>query len=223
MDLILLIDIMKEFIEPNHQKKVVLRNINIAFPSKGFYVIEGQSGAGKSTLIKIMAQIMTATKGVYLYQNKDLGADEVSRAVFRNDKVGLLFQDYQLITSLSPIENVMLPLLMHGENHSKAYFKALMLFERFNLKSKIHAKIETLSGGEKQRIAFLRAMINDPDFYLCDEPTGALDENNAHLLLDTLKRLSNEKLVIVVTHNPIVSHRYADGTYVLKDGVLYEK
>ncbi len=223
MELIRLSRIKKEFENPFKHKQIVLSNINISFQDKGFYVIEGQSGAGKSTLIKIIAQIIEPTSGKYYYQNNILSSDSRQRSCFRNQQVGLLFQDYQLIDNLNSLENVILPCLISGESLKVASLKAYKLFKCINLESKMNSFINELSGGEKQRVSFLRSLINEPTFYLCDEPTGALDEENAHLLLKELKTLSQTKLVIVVTHNPVVAQEYADYVYVLKDGELYEK
>lgn len=223
MELIRLSRIKKEFENPLKQKQIVLSNVNVSFQDKGFYVIEGQSGTGKSTLIKIIAQIIEPSSGKYYYQNSILPTDAQQRSHFRNQQVGLLFQDYQLIDNLNALENVILPCLIKGESVKEAYGKAYKLFQTINLESKMKAFINELSGGEKQRVSFLRCLINEPTFYLCDEPTGALDEENAHLLLKELKIISQTKLVIVVTHNPIVAREYADYVYLLKDGELYEK
>lgn len=223
MELIRLSRIRKEFENLYKQKQIVLSNINVSFQDKGLYVIEGQSGTGKSTLIKIIAQIIEPTSGKYYYRNSILSTDSLQRSHFRNQQVGLLFQDYQLIDNLNALDNVILPCLMKGESLKEASLKAYKLFKFINLESKMRSDIDELSGGEKQRVSFLRCLINDPNFYLCDEPTGALDEENAHLLLKKLKSISKTKLVIVVTHNPIVAQEYADYVYLLKDGELYEK
>lgn len=184
-------------------------------------MIEGASGSGKSTLLKILAGLLLPTSGKYFFRGSSLYNNKYLLPNFRNREVGMLFQNYQLVRSLTPLENVAFPLLIRRTTLKDAKEQATLLFKRFHLEHKMHCSVDTLSGGEKQRIAFLRALIVNPSFLLCDEPTGALDEENARLLLEALKEISKEKLVVVVTHNPMVFKRYGDQRFLLKEGALY--
>ena len=214
MEMIELKNISKRF-SIEKRSFYVLKDVSFTLPNHGFIVIEGASGSGKSTLLKILAGLLLPTSGKYFYR----GSSQLPN--FRNREVGMLFQNYQLVRSLTPLENVAFPLLIRRTTLKDAKEQAALLFKRFHLEHKMHCSLDTLSGGEKQRIAFLRALIVNPSFLLCDEPTGALDEENARLLLEALKEISKEKLVIVVTHNPMVSKRYGDQRFLLKEGALY--
>lgn len=221
MEMIELKNITKRFIV---EKKsfYVLKDVSLTLSNHGFIVIEGASGSGKSTLLKILAGLLLPTSGKYFYRGSSLYNNKYQLANFRNQEVGMLFQNYQLVSSLTPLENVAFPLLIRRRTLKEAKEQATILFKRFHLEHKMESPIDTLSGGEKQRVAFLRALIVNPSFLLCDEPTGALDEENALLLLETLKETSKEKLVIVVTHNPMIFPLYGDKRYILKEGELYE-
>lgn len=220
MEMIELKNISKRF---SVEKKsfYVLKDVSFTLPNHGFIVIEGASGSGKSTLLKILAGLLLPTSGKYFYRGSSLYNNKYLLPNFRNREVGMLFQNYQLVRSLTPLENVAFPLLIRRATLKDAKEQASLLFKRFHLEHKMHCSLDTLSGGEKQRIAFLRALIVNPSFLLCDEPTGALDEENARLLLEALKEISKEKLVVVVTHNPMVSKRYGDQRFLLKEGALY--
>lgn len=220
MEMIELKNISKRF-SIEKRSFYVLKDVSFTLPNHGFIVIEGASGSGKSTLLKILAGLLLPTSGKYFYRGSSLYNNRYQLPNFRNREVGMLFQNYQLVRSLTPLENVTFPLLIRRTTLKDAKEQALLLFKRFHLEHKMNCSIDTLSGGEKQRIAFLRALIVNPSFLLCDEPTGALDEENARLLLEALKEISKEKLVVVVTHNPMVFKRYGDQRFLLKEGVLY--
>lgn len=220
MEMIELKNISKRF-SIEKRSFYVLKDVSFTLPNHGFIVIEGASGSGKSTLLKILAGLLLPTSGKYFFRGSSLYNNKYLLPNFRNREVGMLFQNYQLVRSLTPLENVAFPLLIRRTTLKDAKEQATLLFKRFHLEHKMHCSVDTLSGGEKQRIAFLRALIVNPSFLLCDEPTGALDEENARLLLEALKEISKEKLVIVVTHNPMVSKLYGDQRFLLKEGALY--
>ncbi len=221
MELIELKNIKKDF--NNNDKKIsVLKDINIKFLNKGLYVIVGSSGEGKSTLLKIIAGLSLQTEGTFLFKGKKLEKDDCNMAMYRNIHVGFVFQNYQLIEGLTPLENVAFPLIIRGNKKIMAEERAYQLFVKFKLEKLIHQSVKTLSGGEKQRVAILRAMINNPSFYLLDEPSGALDSENTKYMMDMFKIISNDKLVIMVTHNLMLAKEYADTILFLKEGVIYE-
>lgn len=221
MELIELKNIKKDF--NNNDKKIsVLKDINIKFLNKGLYVIVGSSGEGKSTLLKIIAGLSLQTEGTFLFKGKKLEKDDCNMAMYRNIYVGFVFQNYQLIEGLTPLENVAFPLIIRGNKKIMAEERAYQLFVKFKLEKLIHQSVKTLSGGEKQRVAILRAMINNPSFYLLDEPSGALDSENTKYMMDMFKIISNDKLVIMVTHNLMLAKEYADTILFLKEGVIYE-
>lgn len=221
MELIELKNIKKDF--NNNDKKIsVLKDINIKFLNKGLYVIVGSSGEGKSTLLKIIAGLSLQTEGTFLFKGNKLEKDDCNMAMYRNIYVGFVFQNYQLIEGLTPLENVAFPLIIRGNKKIMAEERAYQLFVKFKLEKLIHQSVKTLSGGEKQRVAILRAMINNPSFYLLDEPSGALDSENTKYMMDMFKIISNDKLVIMVTHNLMLAKEYADTILFLKEGVIYE-
>lgn len=221
MELIELKNIKKDF--NNDDKKIsVLKDINIKFLNRGLYVIVGSSGEGKSTLLKIIAGLSRQTGGMFLFRGKELAKDDCNMAMYRNTHVGFVFQNYQLIEGLTPLENVAFPLIIRGNKKIIAEERAYQLFVKFKLEKLINQSVKTLSGGEKQRVAILRAMINNPSFYLLDEPSGALDSENTKFMMDMFKIISNDKLVIMVTHNLMLAKEYADKILFLKEGVIYE-
>ncbi len=221
MVLIELKKIKKDFYKSD-KKVSILKNVSIDFQNNGFYVIVGSSGCGKSTLLKIIAGLCSKTSGTYLFKGKELNYEDRSISSFRNNYIGFVFQNYQLLESLSPLENVAFPLIVRGNKKAIAQKRAHKLFTKFGLEKLLNQNINTLSGGEKQRIAILRAMINNPSFYLLDEPSGALDSENTQYMMKVFKNISKEKLVIMVTHNLLLAKQYADKILLLKEGVIYE-
>lgn len=206
----------------NTKKIEVLKDVNVRFWYKGFYALVGSSGSGKSTLLKIIAGLVNPTSGECLFKGRSIGIKDKDMSNFLNTQIGFVFQNYQLIESFSPIENVAFPLIIKGVARKEAEKRAAQLFRQFNLEKIMNQDISTLSGGEKQRVAVLRAMINNPSIFLLDEPTGALDKENSKLLIEMLKSIAKDKLVIMVTHNFYLAKKYADKIYLLKEGVLVE-
>lgn len=198
-----------------------LRNINLALPSKGFVSITGKSGSGKSTLLNLLMCIEKPTRGEVFFQNKRI--DKMSKSELSSyhlNDVAMVYQHYNLFDDLSPLDNVMLPLLMRGESKTKAKEKALDLFNKFSLNYLLNQKTKTLSGGEKQRIALLRTIIIEPKAVLADEPTGALDSMNGILVMETLKKISEDILVVMVSHDQKLVEKYSDFTIEMKDGTI---
>lgn len=215
-----------ENIERTFNKNInVLKGVNVKFELGKFYIIMGHSGNGKSTLLNILGLLDLGYTGDYYLNNKltkDLSLSELSN--IRNKKVGFVFQDYYLDDKLTALENVLLPTIINKDISSKeAKTKAIDLLNKFGLDKRTNHLPSTLSGGEKQRVAIVRAIINDPDIILADEPTGNLDAESEEKVMSILKDISNKgKCVIMVTHNTDLI-KYADKVYNLENGVLNEK
>jgi ABC-type lipoprotein export system ATPase subunit len=199
----------------------VLKDINFAVNPGEFLVIQGPSGAGKSTLLHILGGLDNPTSGKVFFQGADIyGLDENSRAVFRNRKVGFVFQFFHLLPELNALENVLLPgILKSWWERKKSLGYALTLLERLGLSSRLKHRPQALSGGEQQRVAIARALINRPQLLLCDEPTGNLDSENGQNILRLLSELNkSEKITIVmVTHDKDIAAK-AGRILHLKDG-----
>ena len=203
----------------------VLKGINIELEMGKFYIIMGHSGNGKSTLLNILGLLDLGYDGNYYLNNKltkDLSLSNLSN--IRNKMIGFVFQDYYLDEKLTALENVLLPTIINKDISSKdAKIKAIDLLKQFGLDKRTNHFPNTLSGGEKQRVAIVRAIINNPDILLADEPTGNLEAESEKNVMSILKNISNSgKCVIMVTHNTDLI-KYADKVYNLENGVLNEK
>lgn len=217
MNSIELINCSKSY-EKNHKKIDVLRNINYKFLKGKFYVIMGESGSGKSTLINIISGLVKNDSGKILFDNKEV-KDSNSYAKIRNKNIGLVFQSFLLHDNLTSLENVMMPLFINGSNKNN---NAFLLLDSLGLKDRINHYPYELSGGEMQRVAIARSLINNPDFILADEPTGNLDKKNEKFIFEYFKKISSDKCIIVVSHNESIK-KYADTVLILKEGLLYEE
>ena len=162
------------------------------------------------------------TSGDVYFNNENIHKWSNKRKIqFRNKDMGIIFQHYYLVESENVIYNIALPFLISGGSEKQGKARAVKLLESINYKKELYTQVvSNLSGGEKQRVAILRALINDPKVILADEPTGALDSRNSVLIMQMLKDISKTKLVIVVTHNIELIKKYADKTIELKDGEI---
>ena len=196
-----------------------LKDINLTFADRGLHMIVGKSGSGKSTLLNIIARIDAPTKGeIYLNKQKLEPKDKRLYMFYRND-IGIVFQNFNLLLERTTLYNVALPLLIAGVNKVKAYKKAKETLRYVNISKQLyHLKTSKLSGGEKQRVAIARAIINNPKILLCDEPTGSLDSSNSEVVMNLIKKISETKLVIMVTHNLQIVNNYSDRVIELEDG-----
>lgn len=211
--------ISKIFSIDKKREFAALSDITLSFESRGLISIVGKSGSGKSTLLNILMGIEKPTKGEIIY--KDRNITKLSKKAFSNfhlNEISMIYQHYNLFNDLNPLDNVMLPLLIKGERKDKAKETAIRLFQKFSLTYLMNQKTETLSGGEKQRVAILRALITSPKVILCDEPTGALDTKNAVFVMDMLKELSSNILIILVSHHQSLVDKYSDRIINIKDG-----
>lgn len=198
-----------------------LKNISLTLPETGFVSIVGKSGSGKTTLLNILLGIEKPSTGVITFKNKKINkmSDRVFSKYHLND-VSIVFQHYNVFLDLPVRDNIALPLLIKGVPKLKAYKKVDELLEKFKLSNLKNQTVNKLSGGEKQRVAILRAIITSPKAIFCDEPTGALDEDNAHVILKILKDLSKTVLIVMVSHNNRLVKDYSDRIITLKDGEI---
>jgi putative ABC transport system ATP-binding protein len=186
----------------------VLDNVSFSVEQGNSLAIIGPSGSGKTTLLGLCAGLDTATSGVISLMGFKLNAmSEDDRAYLRNQYVGFVFQNFQLLATLTALENVMVPLELRGERHVEPKAKALL--ERVGLKDRLHHYPSQLSGGEQQRVAMARAFITDPKILFADEPTGNLDDENANHVTELLFGMNKEKgtTLVLVTHNLELAQR----------------
>lgn len=222
MSVFLLDNICKSF-SNGKQINTVLKNINLSFPKSGLFSIVGKSGCGKSTLLNILMGIEKPTSGKIYFNGKDISKmndKEFSR--YHLCGVSLVFQHYNLFNHLTAFENVILAQEIADKSKKELTEKAKELFARFHIENLMSRKVSNLSGGEKQRIAILRSLISDPDAILCDEPTGALDVENSREIMEILREISREKLIIMVSHNKNLVEEFSDYILTLKDGEIVD-
>ncbi|MBR3116712.1 MAG: ATP-binding cassette domain-containing protein [Bacilli bacterium] len=216
--MILRIDNLSKAYGKNNSYQKVLDNINLEFKSGEFICILGESGSGKSSLLNLIGGLDTNYNGSINVNNRNLKYIDLDE--YRGDKLGFIFQNFNLIPSLSVLDNILLPIEKIKSSYIDKKNKAYNLLRRLNIYSIKNKRIIELSGGQKQRVAIARALINEPDIILADEPTGALDEKNSLVILDILKEIQKEgKLVIVVTHSKRVID-YSTRVVTIKDGKI---
>ena len=197
-----------------------VNNLSFDFEYGKMYAIMGHSGSGKSTLIQCLGLLDNITSGKIYIDNEDVSKKTVDEQnKLRNIKIGFVFQDYYLNNTMKAYENVMLPMLINKKYKNKNITKmAEMLLCEVGLEDRIKHYPKQLSGGEQQSVAIARAIANNPDIILADEPTGNLDEANEKYILTILKKMANKgKCVIIVSHNPLIKE-YADIVINMKKG-----
>ena len=198
-----------------------LKGVDLTFRENEFVAVLGPSGSGKTTLLNIIG-------GLDRYDSGDLIIDGKSTKKFkdkdwdayRNHAIGFVFQSYNLIGHISVLENVEMGMTLSGVSSAERRKKALSLLEKVGLKEHAHKRPNQLSGGQMQRVAIARALANDPKIILADEPTGALDSKTSTQIMDLIKEISKDKLVIMVTHNAELAESYATRIVKMKDGEL---
>jgi putative ABC transport system ATP-binding protein len=199
-----------------------IKQMDFFIDDEEFITIMGQSGSGKSTLLSIMGALNHPTQGRVLVDSLDLySLTTEQRADFRSEYIGFIFQSFQLIPYLTVLENVKLPMAVTGRTKKAKDRMALEVIGRVGLGAKVHRLPDQLSGGEQERVAIARAIVNKPPIILADEPTGNLDSKTAEEIMVLLQSLNKDgRTVIVVTHNPGVE-AYADRTIRVRDGECY--
>ena len=202
-------------------KYSVLKDINLSFRPNEFVAILGPSGSGKTTLLNILGGLDQYDSGDLIINGKSTKKfKDKDWDSYRNKSVGFIFQSYNLISHISILSNVEMCLTLRNTSKSVARKKAIEALERVGLKDHIHRKPNQLSGGQMQRVAIARALVNNPDIILADEPTGALDSKTSTQIMELIKDISKDKLVIMVTHNENLADIYASRIIKLSDGVI---
>lgn len=200
-----------ENINKSYNNELILKNINLYFEDTGFISILGPSGSGKTTLLNIISGLIKPDSGTIQYNNLLLNKfNRKSWDSFRTYNLSYIFQDYKLLEDITVIDNI--KIVTNNNNKIK------QLLAKLEINKIQKQKVNKLSGGEKQRVAIARALVNDPDILLADEPTGALDTINSVKIMNILKEISKNKLVIIVTHNIELAKKYSDKIIYIKDG-----
>jgi ABC-type lipoprotein export system ATPase subunit len=197
-----------------------LRGVNFEVDKGEFVLIAGPSGSGKSTLLNLLGLLDTPTEGRVVIDGVDVSRlSESERTRLRNQKIGFVFQFFNLMSELSVVENVMLPGMIRGTEKRTLYTDAVHLLRKTGLEGKTRQGATQLSGGQMQRVAVARALINQPSIILADEPTGNLDTSNADEVVELMHNLNlmNKQTFLVVTHDPGIFGK-VDKTIFIKDG-----
>ncbi len=213
-----LLNIIKEY-KIEEETTLALNDVSIEFRKNEFVSILGPSGCGKTTLLNIVG-------GLDRYSSGDIQIDGISTKeyddvdwdTYRNRRIGFVFQSYNLIPHINILKNVELSLTLAGVDHEESKQRALDALEKVGLREQARKKPNQLSGGQAQRVAIARALVTNPDIILADEPTGALDSESGIQVMDLLKEVAQDRLVIMVTHNPSLAEEYSTRIVYLKDG-----
>lgn len=215
-----LINLEKDYYVDKNPVKV-LKGLNLEFRKKEFVSILGPSGCGKTTLLNIIGGLDRYTRGEMLIDSVTTGQyNDSDWDSYRNNRVGFIFQNYNLIPHLSILDNVQLALTLSGVTKKAREERAIAILERVGLKEHLHKKPNQLSGGQMQRVAIARALINDPEIILADEPTGALDSETSVEIMEILKDISKSRLIIMVTHNATLANAYSTRIVSILDGKI---
>jgi len=196
-----------------------LDDVSVAFREKEFVAILGTSGSGKTTCLNMIGGLDRYDSGDLIIKGKRTADfQENDWDAYRNNSIGYVFQNYNLIMHLSIVANVELGMTLSGVSAEEKRRKALEVLTQVGLKEHLHKKTNQLSGGQMQRVAIARALANNPEILLCDEPTGALDTVTSIQIMDLIKEVAVDRLVIMVTHNPDIAEKYADRIIRFQDG-----
>lgn len=211
-------NIVKDYVSGDTTVKA-LKGIDITFRDSEFVSILGQSGCGKTTLLNIIGGLDQYTSGDLIINGKSTKKYKDSDwDTYRNHTIGFVFQSYNLIPHQSVLSNVELALTLSGVSKAERRKRAIEVLEKVGLGDQIHKKPNQMSGGQMQRVAIARALVNNPDILLADEPTGALDSATSIQIMELLKEISKDRLIIMVTHNPELAEKYSSRIVRLLDG-----
>ena len=200
-------------------KQVALGGVSLNFRANEFVAILGPSGSGKTTCLNVIGGLDKYDSGDLIINGKSTKEfKDAEWDAYRNNSIGFIFQSYNLINHLNILDNVEMGMTLSGISAAEKHKKAKEALDRVGLKDHIHKKPNQLSGGQMQRVAIARALANDPDIILADEPTGALDTKTSIQIMELIKDIAKDKLVIMVTHNPELAEKYADRIVEFRDG-----
>ena len=215
-------NIVKNFFIGTPNELHILKNINLEIKSGEFVSIVGASGSGKSTLMNLIGALDRATSGTYFLDGIPIDEmNDVELSDIRNKKIGFVFQTFNLIPRNSALKNVELPMLYAGMERGKRIARAKELLELVGIGDRINHMPNELSGGQKQRVAIARALANDPAIILADEPTGALDSETGHHVIDLFHKIQKQegKTIVLITHNHELAAE-TQRTITIKDGEI---
>ena len=215
----------KIFYENTKKEFYALKDINLEIETSTCVILKGISGSGKSTLLSLIATMEKPTSGEIIIDDESVAKlPDLHSSNFRAKKLGFIFQSYNLFNELSVKDNVSIPLIPLGYSQKEIDEKVLKALEIANISHKKDELVSNLSGGEKQRCAIARAIVNNPDIILCDEPTANLDFDNSIKFIENLKELKNlNKTIIVATHDPIFDNLdFVDKVINIKNGMICE-
>ena len=215
-----MVDAHKSYYLANGEEIPVLNGINLEIKKGEFVAIMGESGGGKTTLLNIIGCLHPLTTGKYFLDGEDIGGvkDDFTLAFIRNKKMGFVFQSFNLFSRFTALKNVALPALYAGISAAVREEKARALLKSVGMAERVGHRPTELSGGQQQRVAICRALINDPEIILADEPTGALDSKSGLEVMDIFKEFKSQgRTVVMVTHTTEVA-KFADRIIYLRDG-----
>ncbi len=220
--MLVLKDIVKDY-KTGDTTVRALKGVNINFRENEFVAVLGPSGCGKTTLLNLIGGLDRYTSGDLFINGKSTKRfNDSDWDTYRNHSIGFVFQSYNLIQHQTVLSNVELALTLSGVSKKERRRRAIEALEKVGLGEQIHKKPNQMSGGQMQRVAIARALINDPDILLADEPTGALDSETSVQIMDILKEISKEKLIIMVTHNPDLAYEYSNRIIRFLDGEVID-
>lgn len=214
-------NIKKSFKQNKKEEFIALSNVNLSFEKGEFVSIVGPSGSGKSTLLNLIAGLDFPTSGELVIGDKTSKKfKKKDWDLYRKNNVGFIFQNFNLIEHLTALENVEIVMNLIGLSYSKRRKRAIQLLKEVGLENHLNHRPSELSGGQKQRVACARALANDPDIILADEPTGALDKKTGKQIMELIKSIAKDKLIIMVTHNDALAEEYSSRIVRVKDGEI---
>lgn len=217
-------NVHKSYYLANGEEIPVLKGIDLEIKKGEFVAIMGESGGGKTTLLNVIGCLHPLSEGKYFLDGEDIGGvkDDFTLAYIRNKKMGFVFQQFNLFSRFSALKNVELPALYAGMPGQERAQKAQALLTSLGLEDRMRHRPTELSGGQQQRVAICRALINDPEIILADEPTGALDSKSGVEVMGIFTNFKNQgKTVVMVTHTTEVA-KYADRIIYLRDGQVLD-